>query len=230
MGKSYVCPHCGAYAGMEESSYEVQFINDSYYWLNGAYKQAARFVNENGKPIDKNGNLIKNDILTIVTCRACNQYQLWINDHMVYPMTTNIPLPSKDMPNNIKNLYNEARNVFEISPKSGAALLRLALQMLCKELGEDGKKINDNIAKLVKKGLPVEIQQALDTIRVVGNNSVHPGELNLDEDKDLAASLFPLLNLIVDRMIGEPKRIQELYQKLPSNILEAISKRDKQRV
>ena len=146
---------------------------------------------------------------------------------MVYPMTTNIPLPSKDMPNNIKNLYNEARNVFEISPKSGAALLRLALKMLCKELGEDGKNINDNIAKLVKKGLPVEIQQALDTIRVVGNNSVHPGEINLDEDKDLAASLFPLLNLIVDRMIGEPKRIQEIYCKLPDMALEAIKKRDR---
>ena len=195
--------------------------------MNGAYKQAARFVNENGKPIDKNGNLIKNDILTIVTCRACNQYQLWINDHMVYPMTTNIPLPSKDMPDNIKNLYNEARNVFEISPKSGAALLRLAVQMLCKELGEDGKNINDNIAKLVKRGLPVEIQQALDTIRVVGNNSVHPGEINLDEDKDLAASLFPLLNLIVDRMTGEPKRIQEIYCKLPDMALEAIKKRDR---
>ena len=131
------------------------------------------------------------------------------------------------MPDNIKNLYNEARNVFEISPKSGAALLRLAVQMLCKELGEDGKNINDNIAKLVKRGLPVEIQQALDTIRVVGNNSVHPGELNLDEDKDLAASLFPLLNLIVDRMIGEPKQIQEIYCKLPNMALEAIKKRDR---
>ena len=99
--------------------------------------------------------------------------------------------------------------------------------MLYKEFGEHGKNINDNIAKVVKKGLHVELQQALDTIRVVGNNSVHPGELNLDEDKDLAASLFPLLNLIVDRMIGEPKQIQEIYCKLPDMALEAIKKRDR---
>ena len=52
-------------------------------------------------------------------------------------------------------------------------------------------------------------------------------EINLDENKDLAAALFPLMNLIVEKMISDPKKIDEIYKCLPPRALEAIGKRDK---
>ena len=79
----------------------------------------------------------------------------------------------------------------------------------------------------MKQGLPPKIQEAFDSIRVIGNNGVHPGEINLDENKDLAAALFPLMNLIVEKMISDPKKIDEIYKCLPPRALEAIGKRDK---
>ena len=104
--------------------------------------------------------------------------------------------------------------------------MRLSIQKLCKELGEKGKNINDDIGELVKKGLPIKIQQALDYVRVIGNNSVHPGQIDLRDDKETAINLFILINLIAEVMITQPKEVDKLYNSLPQEQKDAIAKRD----
>lgn len=132
------------------------------------------------------------------------------------------------MPQEIIDDYNEAADVFNLSPRSSAALLRLAIQKLCKHLGESGKNINNDIKNLVKKGLPPKVQEALDSVRVIGNESVHPGELNLNDSREVAAQLFKLVNFITIKMISEPKEIDEIYNGLPENKLKGIQDRDKE--
>jgi hypothetical protein len=61
---------------------------------------------------------------------------------------------------------------------------------------------------------------------VIGNEAVHPGELNLRDDREIATKLFKLVNFIAAKMISEPKEIQDLYNGLPSTKLEAINRRD----
>lgn len=164
--------------------------------------------------------------ISVSTCQSCYRPHIWIEDKMVQPIDSNVPSANEDMPDNVKKIYNEAREVFPISAKAAAALLRLALQYLCIELGGKGKNINSDIAELVKQGLPVQIQQALDIVRVVGNNAVHPGELDLDDNKEVARTLFDIINLIVDNRIVQPKKIEEFYNSLPENALVGIEKRD----
>ncbi|MEN9421908.1 MAG: hypothetical protein RLZZ107_1387, partial [Bacteroidota bacterium] len=113
------------------------------------------------------------------------------------------------------------------SPRGAAALLRLAVQKLCIQQAEKGKDINKDIANLVKKGLSTTIQQALDALRVIGNESVHPGQIDLRDDPDTAQALFRLLNKIAETMITEPKQIQEIYDKIPESKKIAIDDRDK---
>lgn len=211
--KSYTCPHCGAFAGMEKYSVYLVYMADRYVLM----------------PEQNLEEEIKNcySKVDIITCRACGKVQFWLDEKMIYPASSMIEEPNEDMPEEVKDLYNEARSVFELSPKAGSALLRLGLQKLCKYLGGKGENINKDIGWLVKQGLPENIQEALDTIRVIGNNGVHPGEINLDENKDLAVALFPLMNLIVEKMISDPKKMAEIYRRLPSGTLEAIEKRDK---
>jgi hypothetical protein len=42
----------------------------------------------------------------------------------------------------------------------------------------------------VQKGLDVQIQQALDTVRVIGNEAVHPGEMDVRDDPSLVGTLY----------------------------------------
>ncbi|PCD67106.1 hypothetical protein CO648_15425 [Rhizobium phaseoli] len=132
-----------------------------------------------------------------------------------------------DTPQDIAADYREAASILQRSPRGAAALLRLGIQKLCKHLGEPGKNINDDIASLVRKGLDPRIQKALDVLRVVGNEAVHPGTLDLNDDPDTALSLFRFFNLIVEKMISEPKHVDEVYSKLPADKLRAIESRDK---
>ena len=136
------------------------------------------------------------------------------------------PPPDGDMPETITADFEEARLIAGDSPRGSAALLRLCLQKLCVELGEAGKNINDDIGKLVAKGLPVEVQKALDVVRVFGNNAVHPGELDLQDDADAVRNLMRMVNFISERMIGQPKKIEELFGKVPPGAAAAITKRD----
>lgn len=160
-------------------------------------------------------------------CRHCNGYSVWIKEKMVYPFSGTAPLPNSDMPDDVKQDFEEARNIVSISPRGSAALLRLAIQKLCKYLGENGENINNDIAELVKKGLPVKLQQALDSVRVIGNNAVHPGQIDLTDDVDTAHKLFVFVNVIVDNQITQPKTIDEFYNlKIPENFRQAIEKRD----
>jgi hypothetical protein len=146
---------------------------------------------------------------------------------MVYPDQTTVSPPNADLEEEIQQDYLEAANILERSPRGAVALLRLGIQKLCRQLGQPGKNINDDIATLVKAGeIPQRVQQALDIVRVVGNNAVHPGQIDLRDDRDTALRLFQLVNLIAERAISQPKEVEELYGTLPEAARKQIERRD----
>ncbi len=145
---------------------------------------------------------------------------------MIIPSEAPVPPPHLDMPDSVIGEYQEARSIFSRSPRAAVALLRLAIQKLMPELGEKGENINADIKSLVAKGLPIQVQQAFDFCRVVGNNAVHPGEINLNDTPEMGQHLFSMLNFIVEDRITRPKQIAELYSKLPEPARAAVQRRD----
>jgi Domain of unknown function (DUF4145) len=55
------------------------------------------------------------------------------------------------------------------------------------------------VASLVRKGLSPVVQQALDAVRVIGNEAVHPETLDLKDDRDTATTLFGLVTSFQSR-------------------------------
>ncbi len=164
---------------------------------------------------------------SVATCSSCNKISLWVNREIVYPKKTSIAPPNEDMEIEIKELYNEASSIVVDSAKGATALLRLALQLLLKQLGKSGKNINNDIKELVSDGLSPKIQKALDLLRVVGNNAVHPGQIDLNDDRTIALKLFHILNFIADEMITKPKELELLYADvIPDETKEHINQRD----
>jgi hypothetical protein len=135
-----------------------------------------------------------------------------------------------EMPQELKVDFEEARKVLAISPRASAALLRLVVQKLCNILGDPKKPIDQNIGLMVKDGLPARMQQLLDTVRVTGNEAVHPGQMNLTDDRDTAILLFQIVNVVIEKLIVEPKKFAALYSNLPPEKLKGIENRDKQKI
>lgn len=201
---AFTCPHCGVYAQMKYSEHN--------------FKEDEKYITFD--------ECIDTNTTTLARCANCGNKIIWIKDEYVYPNLLPIS-PNEDMPNVVKVLYEEAGLIYTKSPRAACALLRLAIDRLCNELEETDRDINKNIASLVKRGISVEVQQALDIVRVVGNKAVHPGQIAFDVDSvETAETLFTLINLIVDRLISEPKRIDEMFDKLPENVKNAVKKRD----
>lgn len=160
------------------------------------------------------------------TCSHCRKECYWYEQRMIVPSEAPVPPPHADLPETCIEDYNEARDIVARSARAAAALLRLTIQKLLSELGEKGKNINEDIGSLVSKGLPVEVQQALDYCRVIGNNAVHPGEIEISDDPNIAHSLFEMINFIVEVQISQPKKVSNLYKILPEGALKAVEKRD----
>lgn len=121
----------------------------------------------------------------------------------------------------------EARAVEVHSPRAAAGLLRVVVERLAQRFGEPEKDTNQNIRLMVQKGLPVSLQQAFDSLRVIGSAGVHHGIMNIDDTPEIVTSLFDLVNIIVEKMITEPQKINALYEKIPESRRENIDKSDK---
>lgn len=214
------CPHCGVFAKQRWSHLSA---TGDVYTKPGHYGPIYKSKIYNLTKIT--GQL--KESWSISFCEHCGSEIIWLDEIFVYPKKIIVSAPNVDLNQDIQNDFNEAAKIFSDSPRAAAALLRLALQKLCKQLGEKGKNINEDIKNLVKKGLNPQIQKSLDILRITGNNAVHPGEINITENSQLVLKLFEFINFIADKMITEPKEISGFYEKLPDSAKEQIEKRDK---
>lgn len=148
----------------------------------------------------------------VSSCMECGKFALWFGSRLVLPRVTNAPAPSADMPEDVKTDYEEASRILSLSPRGAAALLRLAVERLCIDLGYKSGNINTKIGKMVADGLPHEVERALDLVRVIGNNAVHPGHLDMKDDLTTATKLFEIVNYIVMDRITRPNELARLFE------------------
>lgn len=246
VSNSFNCPHCGALAHQNWFSTLVSEINGAPPL--DPYEQIARLMSDAtqklasaeikpklaaGDPVDffkvrseleDSGTPI--DSLFISECYSCQKLAVWLFRKLIYPPARIGPLPNDDMPDDVRKDFEEARSIIDLSPRGAAALLRLCVQKLCKELGQKGKIIDEDIAALVKNGLPIDVQKALDAVRVIGNHAVHPGKLDLRDDRQTVLVLFQIVNFIVEKTIATPKALDLIYKMLPDEQIEEIGRRD----
>jgi len=203
LGKAFNCSRCGVFA------------KQNWFFLTGANQR------------DGFGLQYENKEFVLSKCESCGEPTIWHGETIIYPVNSIAEPPNPDLPEDIRCDFEEARIIANFSPRGAAALLRLSIQKLCAHLGQSGKNINADIAALVTLGLPQKVQQALDAVRVIGNNAVHPGTIDLKDDRDTVNKLFRLVNFIAHKTITEPREVDEIYNGLPADKVAGINKRDK---
>lgn len=248
---AFICPHCGAYTSQQwyslyakeldkerplplfpdeeakqriKSNREIQDeVKDNLIaWINKIDSRLVKFNHENESCYSRESVIN----LHISECYNCHEISVWEYDKLVFPEMKIDIKPNKDLPAEIKLDFEEAREIVNSSPRGAAALLRLSIQKLCKYLGEKGVSIDEDIGNLVKKGLNPLVQKSLDIVRVIGNEAVHPGTINLNDDRQTSITLFELVNSITEQMISHPNTVKKLYEKLPEKKRKAIERRD----
>ena len=203
--KSFHCPACNVYA--EQRWHTTQ----AHHHLSG---------------------FIGLKILRVSHCVYCEGFSFWINERLVFPSQITAPRAHKEMPKTVIEYYDEAREVSAVSARAAAALLRVAAKKLCESLGENEPNLNSAIGKLSKKGLPENVIQSLDTVRIVGNEGgAHEGQIDLTgtDNKEIVDKLFWLINFIVEKTITEPKEIKNLFASMPEDKKQGVAIRDKKK-
>jgi len=244
---AFSCPHCGAFTTQFWYCLFAQELTGDQktpFIPKPSMKAKVRVSEKGGKELfewidkmvegfvffqkEEQGQYLylKGDNLYLSKCYNCKKIAVWVNERLVFPESTNTTPPNSDLPDKIIRDYEEARSIVDFSPRAAAALLRLGIQKLCAHLGESGRDLNNDIKNLVTKGLDPVVQQSLDIVRVIGNESVHPGTIDLNDDRETALRLFDLVNAIADQMISHPKKVREMYGKLPEEKRKAIEVRD----
>jgi len=150
--------------------------------------------------------------------------------YRIYPPThvaSEAPAAEFDKPQEVLRDYNEARAIYHRSPRAAAALLRLAIHGLCIHLGAPGKNLNEDIGVLQERGLPADVIDAMDVVRVRGNNAIHPGQMDDADSREQVGRLFDFVNFAVKWTISMPGIIKGDIDSLPESIRKAIEKRNR---
>ena len=254
---SYSCPHCGAISQQtwfkgflvstnRDQKPTVEKYEPTFHLaIKNARTKKPEEASEHKRQLDylnrfeKNRLTYKSKRHTTSTsaemvnfafshCFACSGFGIWVRGELIFPDSKIAFVPHDDMSPEIRSDFEEAAAIVPKSPRGAAALLRLCIQKLAVELGQPGENLNVDIRSLVGQGrISGAIQQALDVVRVVGNNAVHPGTIDFNDDKTVAVNLFGLVNLIVEAAIATPKHIKAMYEAVvPETTRKAIEKQD----
>ena len=207
--QTFTCPHCKITSQQKWAHIQIETEEFENNFAITPYVEEA----EIGEPA-----------IYTSWCLHCREASLWESEKIVYPPTGIFPPPHEDLPEDIKEIYNEAGSIANISPRAACALFRVAIEMLLNHIGKEGN-INNNIKKLVQEGLHPKFQKILDILRVTGNNAVHPGTINFDDTTSIV-SFYEWINMVTDILITQPAEIERIYDNLPEKDKEAIEKRD----
>lgn len=195
--EAFTCPHCGAVAEQKWSDVQVP----------------ERHLRSMETPFYRTS-----------FCMACKQYSIWLifsdsSDRMVYPTGGTSPSPHPEMSGSVKDTYEQARSIAELSPCASAALLRKALEQLLMEYRppKDGKKfyLNKTLESL-KKDIPESVYMNLESVKLVGDKSIHPGEIDMEDFPEITTALFELVNEIFEKLVAQPNRHKKLHEKIDS--------------
>jgi hypothetical protein len=224
---AFNCPHCH------------DFQNHSWYDVTWESKKdemhCSDFENQLGEIEADSYSKFHKNFLKMAHCQKCAEYSIWQNEIMIYPDDTGIDPPNPDLNDDIKTDYLEAASIVNKSPRGACALLRLAIEKLCDYFLKQNNKsielskydLNAKINLLSGQDLTTtrakRLLTQLQLIRIIGNEAVHPGEMDLRGDQKTATELFPFINMIAEEMITAPKKEKEMLYNLPKNKTQEIN-------
>jgi hypothetical protein len=158
--------------------------------------------------------------LHVSRCYNCKGFTVWVRDRLVFPVRGDEPaeivvegefeeveehVEEDGEDEEVSEDFEEAAAILNKFPRGAAALTRVCIQNMMPLLEQTGKNLDENISSLVRKGLEVEIQQAMDVLQVVRKSPLQTTDFDLKEENETAKQFFNSLERILERrMLKKP--------------------------
>lgn len=190
---SFICPFCGHTVAKSYSTYYETCVgfHNSDITLQGRsnYKQKV-ILKFHACPICNNTNISATNI--------CDSHSTFIS---IYPASLAKQFPDY-VPVPIRQDYEEAYAIKDLSPKASATLSRRCLQGMIRDFWNINKKnLYEEISELKDK-IPAKQWEVLNGIRSIGNIGAHmEKDINtiVDIDPDEAERLIRVIELLIEK-------------------------------
>jgi hypothetical protein len=216
--ESFSCPHCNTVAHQDwyslflkpENTAEVRVLTPEAV---KALRQSDA-QRDNIKEIDQFVERLKKNALTyeyqkhphplkvkmanlhISNCHSCNGFSLWVRGVLVFPTRID------KTPELVEEDLEEAAAILNKFPRGATALMRVCIQKLVPLLEDNGKELNQRVSSLVRKGLEMEIQQAMDVLQVLRSDSTQLNPLRSEADRETALRFLDSLKEVLERRMS----------------------------
>ncbi|WP_122572145.1 DUF4145 domain-containing protein [Pseudomonas viridiflava] len=216
MSSNWKCPYCSHYATLNSQNYSshIHGFNHGNYLDKSLGVEVLVVVcpNDECKQISINAGLFE----VFRQNGVWNTFESAIEDWNLLPSSLAIPFPEY-IPKAIRDDYEEACKIRDLSPKASATLSRRCLQGIIRDFkGITKKRLVDEIDAL-RDDVDPDTWAAIDAVRTIGNIGAHmEKDINeiIDVDPDEAQLLIELIEtLIKDWYVARHKR-QEHLQKI----------------
>ena len=160
--------------------------------------------------------------LSFFQCPNCNEYTIFAKgkgscvsdvDIMIRPQSLARKFPEY-IPLSIRNDYEEAYAIVNLSPKASATLSRRCLQGMIRDFFQISKSNLYEEIDAIKDKISTEQWDVLNGIRRIGNIGAHmEKDINLiiDIEPDEAQKLIKLIELLIQQWYIERHNQQQLY-------------------
>lgn len=210
--KGFLCPFCNSTFPLIDSTYRFRNL---YFDI---ISDVANYTKTN--PSDE----IKFQMFKCPSCKNVTVRTLGIGDKYpniatnIYPKSSAKQFPDF-IPQQIRQDYEEAYAIVELSPKASATLSRRTLQSMIRDFYKiKGKSLFDEINDIEDKIDPTE-KPVLDSLRQIGNIGAHPEE-NINTIVDIepgeAEKLLKVIEYFMKSWYINRNEVQQLFEEVNS--------------
>lgn len=158
----------------------------------------------------------------LVRCKTCSDISLFWNwdlapnpnelkdENLVFPVVKRF---SDGVPEAIRRSYTEAKKVQKISPSAFAAMIRRALEYVCRDQNAKGRNLRDQIFDLAKKGvIPSTLTKMALMIKTLGNIGAHASDVEIQPDHAETELMDDFFAAVIEYVYIAPEKIVKLLQ------------------
>lgn len=222
MTNSFTCPYCNQVFPLTIDTYATRFPS---FENNVSRSQIPRVINA----FDPNKDCYPDEIkISFYKCPNCNEISISyegigskvssLHKNFIKPISLAKQFPDY-IPQPIREDYEEAHAILNLSPKASATLARRCLQAMIHDFWNiHEKNLNAEITKLKDHISPIQ-WRVLDSFRKLGNIGAHmEHDINkiIDIDPDEAEKLLKLIEKLLSDWYINKHETDKLYEDIIS--------------